>query len=211
EKPLVVQPVERPGQYGGSWRTALMGGDDTAWMDRLQDYEGLVRYNREWTEIVPDVAESYDVNPEGTEFIFYLRRGMKWSDGEPFTADDILFWYDDYFMNEELTPAKHPLLLSGGEPPVVEKVDDHTVVFRYAVPHGLLLEFLAGGSGVDVVNKPRHYLEQFHKTYVPDEIDRIVAEAGFDDWVEYFYDRADYTINPELPSLNAWIVENPYD
>ncbi len=54
---------------------------------------------------MPNVAESWTVNPEATEYTFKLRKGMKWSDGKPFTADDIVFWANDVINNKELTPA----------------------------------------------------------------------------------------------------------
>ncbi|MEQ7126863.1 ABC transporter substrate-binding protein [Actinopolymorpha sp. B11F2] len=199
------------GVYGGTWHTALVGSDDAAWMERLQHYGGLLRYSRDWSGVVPDVAESYDVNDDKTEYVFHLREGMKWSDGSPFTADDVTFWFDDVFMNDELTPTKSPLLLSAGKPPTLEKVDDHAVAFRYQTSHGLLARYLAGGNGLELINKPRHYLEKFHQKYVPDTIDRKVRDAGFEDWVALFLDRADWSLNPDLPTLSPWTLETPYD
>jgi peptide/nickel transport system substrate-binding protein len=211
ENPLVVDPVERTGVHGGTWHTALVGSDDSAWMERLQHYGGLVRYSRDWSSVVPDVAEAYDVNDDRTEYVFHLRAGMKWSDGVPFTADDVTFWFDDVFMNDEITPTKPPLMLSGGKPPEVEKVDDLTVAIRYETSHGLLARYLAGGNGLELINKPRHYLEKFHKSHVPDEIDQIVEDAGFEEWFELFLDRADWSLNPDLPTLSPWVLETPYD
>jgi peptide/nickel transport system substrate-binding protein len=209
ESPLVVEPVERIGAYGGTWNSLLVSGEYIAWMDRQQHYEGLLRYDREWKGIIPDIAESYDVRDGGAQYEFRLRRGVKWSDGHPFTADDILFWYEDVFMNDELTPVPPTDFLSGGEPPTVEKTDDYTVVFRYRTPHGLLPRVLAGGYGDELIGKPRHYLKRFHKAHNPAEIDALVEAEGADDWVQLFLNQADWSVNPDLPVLSAWMVTTP--
>jgi peptide/nickel transport system substrate-binding protein len=62
-------------------------------------YDNLLRWDPEFTTVVPDIAKSFEVNDAGTEYIFHLRAGMKWSDGEPFTADDIAFWFEDVIEN----------------------------------------------------------------------------------------------------------------
>jgi peptide/nickel transport system substrate-binding protein len=210
ENPVVVEPVERIGQYGGIWRTALVGGADILWLERTIGYENLVRWDPEWTEIISNIAESYEANEESTAFTFRLRQGMKWSDGHPFTADDVMFWYEDVLMNEELTPVAPSWLVSGGEPVVVEKLDDITVVFSFAEPNGFFLQFLAGGSGAPPTDFPRHYLEQFHAKYNPEGIDALVREAGLEDWASLFQNQANVWQNKERPTLFGWIVTTAY-
>ena len=84
---------------------------------------------------MPNVAQSIEVNEDTTEFVFHLRAGMRWSDGVPFTADDIIFWYEDVFLNKELTPDYPIWLAPNDNPVVVEKRDDTTVIFRFAELH----------------------------------------------------------------------------
>ena len=103
--PLVVEPVDRIGSYGGDWHMALRGGSDNALFVRTIGYDYLVRWDPTWNEVIPNIAESYEANDAATEFTFHLREGMKWSDGAPFTADDIVFWYEDVLMNADLTPV----------------------------------------------------------------------------------------------------------
>ncbi|MGO6908795.1 ABC transporter substrate-binding protein, partial [Rhizobium ruizarguesonis] len=78
--------LESVGTYGGTWRTATFGGGDSE-IERSIGYTRLVRWNPEWTEVIPDLAKSVEVNDNATEYTFTLREGTRWSDGEPFTAD----------------------------------------------------------------------------------------------------------------------------
>ena len=213
EAPMVVTPHERIGQYGGDWNTALLGAGDANWIQLTIGYEPLVRWNPDWTEVIPNIAERVEVNENSTEFTFYLRPGMKWSDGEPFTADDLLFWYEDVLMNEELTPAVPGWLTSGGEPVVVEKGDDTTVTFSFAEPYGLFLQDLATSDGSRLTaNFPRHYLEQFHIKY-NENANELAQEAGFETWVDHFQSRTDggdRWRNLGLPTLHPWILTQAY-
>jgi peptide/nickel transport system substrate-binding protein len=201
-QPMVVTPVEQVGVYGGVWRSGLLGPADRPWLTRTMAYEGLMRWTPDLTATIPNVAESVEVSEDGAEFIFHLREGMKWSDGELFTADDIVFWYEHDILNDELTPLKPIYMRVGGEVGTVEKVDDYTVRFQFAAPHGLFLTQL-GGSLYQFT--PVHYAEQWHKTF-NDQIDDAAQEAGFQDWVAYYRDRTDYMVNEEAPVIFPWRV-----
>lgn len=110
--PLELEVVEQPGEYGGTLRRAILGGGDQHNMVRIVGSENLVRWDADWQEVRPNIAESWEVSEDATTFTFKLREGMKWSDGEPFTADDILFWYEDVFLDETLTPSKDPIYVT---------------------------------------------------------------------------------------------------
>src|SRR4051812_14441445 len=99
--PLVITPFERSGEQGGDWNHALVGGGSLSMLVRYQGYEPLVRFNPDWSGLVENVAESWSVNPEATEYSFTLRKGHKWSDGVPFTTADVQFWYDAYFNDTD--------------------------------------------------------------------------------------------------------------
>lgn len=206
--PPVIEPVERTGRYGGDWRMAMIGGPSTAALNSSVNYERLVRWHPTEFEVIPNVAEAVSQSEDGREYAFTLRAGLKWSDGKPFTADDILFWYEDVFLNDALTPVKDPWMITDGNPGVVEKVDERTVVFRFDPPNGILLRQLATGwaGAAGPTGCPRHYLTTFHQDHNPDGIDDLVEERGFDDWAALFLDRVDDWANPERPTLNAWKV-----
>jgi len=216
--PLLIIPSDSVGNYGGTWRTTLRGERDHFWLIRTLGYENLVRWDPRLTRVIPNIAQTFEGNENATEFTFKLREGMRWSDGEPFTVDDIMFWYNDVLLNPELTPAPLPWLISGGEPVMVEKVDDVTVKFSFAEPNGLFLQNLATVIGAEPTSYPRHYLEQFHITYNADA-NALAAERGFEDWAELFIsefgipgniDEVTRWQNPNLPTLHAWLLTGVY-
>lgn len=201
-EPVVIQPVERIGQYGGTWRTALLGPADAAWLDQLLS-EPMVRWDKTMNDLLPNVAASYEGNDDGSEYTFHLREGLKWSDGAPLTADDIVFAQNDVYNNKDISVV-------GDNPVKAKKINDLTVSIILSEPNALYVETSLGGG---LLNKPKHYLEKFHKKYNPD-VDKLVEEEGVADWVELFQ-RKGGTIegtpynamwqNPELPRLHAWL------
>ena len=213
----VVTPLA-PGQYGGTWHMGTRGVGDDAIFTRTVGYQNLVRWNVDWTAIIPDVAQSYDVNADGTVFTFHLREGMKWSDGQPFTADDILFDVNDMYENTDLYPAPPAWLVSGGQPVKATKTDDYTVVFTFAAPAGLFLQQLATPNASSLTAQPKHYLMQFHKTYAdPAALDAEVKAAGLESWVDLYSLKGGLPAgrpntlwnNADLPTINPWMVVSP--
>ena len=215
--PLVVDPVERVGEYGGTMKSYLVGGGDTAWLIRLVSYDNLISWTPEFDGVLPNVIESYDVNEDASEYTFYLREGLKWSDGVPYTADDIMFWYEDVALNTDLTGGRPFLLTTGvGDDETVgtiEKIDDFTLRFSFDHPNPLFLQNLATPGGDRLTRYPRHYAEQFHIDYNSENIESLMEEEGVETWQDLFNlkvsSRARWT-NPDLPRVNAWIVTEPY-
>ncbi|MBE1609306.1 ABC transporter substrate-binding protein [Actinopolymorpha pittospori] len=204
--PLVVQPIDRIGKYGGTWETALLGAADTAWLGRTVAYDRIVHWDLGWKEIVPNVAESYEVSADAKVYTFKLREGMKWSDGKPFTSDDVMFWYEAIFSNATLTPAKPLYLQTREQPVVVDAPDATTVRFTFKHPNGLFLQWLATyDTGFDFV--PKHYMSQFHKDHNPNIAD-LVAKEKAPDWSELFLRKLDPWNNVERPRLHAWLPKN---
>ncbi len=210
--PILIQPEERVGVYGGVWHLAMIGSDNI-FMRRIMGCEGLVSWDKAWTRVVPNVAQSYDASPDARTFTFKLRPGLKWSDGQPFTADDILFWYEAIYSKKELQYLVDPWISESRCKLSVEKLDDYTVVFRFDKPSGLFLQRLTGMQGIFLTSFPRHHLARFHEDYNPD-VDKLVAEEGVKDWVELFRKKTRldlfgdlFSTVPGFPVLNAWILE----
>lgn len=213
--PMVVEPYQSVGQYGGDLRTALVGGGSLNMMHRYQGYEPLVRYTPDFTGVIPNVAESYEANEDASGYTFKLREGHKWSDGHPFTTDDIMFFYEDVMMNAELTPAPQGHLRSpNGDQAVFEKIDETTFRIVFSQPNGLLPLRLAWANDDRTTRTPRHYLEQFHIKYNPDA-DQIAKDQGLTGWVQLFQIKSGISVdgeifkNKDMPTLYGWKVMQP--
>ena len=213
--PLVMTPVDGIGKHGGTLRRGLRGSADHNGILRLVGHQGLVRWNPQFTEVGPNVAEKWTVNDNATEFVFTLRKGMKWSDGHPFTADDVVFAIEDCAKNTDLFKSVPSQLVINGKPATASKVDDVTVKITFESPYGTFLDQLATPLGQHPTLFAKHYCSQFHPKYNPKVAD-LVKAANLSDWPTLFRNKCgDIEIpqrwaNPERPTLDAWVIEEPY-
>ena len=202
--PVVVQPVDRIGVYGGQWTSGVLGPSDGAWLGRTVGYENLMRWDPSFQEVIPNVALDMTVEDGGRAFVVTLRKGMKWSDGEPFTADNLVFAYDEVLLDEALFPVPPPMYMSGAAPGKIEKVDDVTVRFTFTHPNSLFVRSHATPYAADILRFPRHYMEQFHTKHNPD-VEQLAKEENQDSWADLFLTKADTWMNKELPRLHGWV------
>jgi peptide/nickel transport system substrate-binding protein len=223
EDPMVTKPLHQIGKYGGTWRRAFTGPADAENMNRVVATDKLVLGDYTGVKYVPSLAKDYKVSDDGLSFTIYLRKGVKWSDGQPFTASDIMFWYEDLLQNKDLTPVPPFEMLMGGKLIGLEKIDDYTVVFKFPSPNYLWEEILAmdsltgmgqamGGSARSFAGgyAPAHYLKQFHAKYTPKEqLDQKIRDGKFDNWVSLIRFKHNWTLNTELPVLTPWKTVNP--
>jgi peptide/nickel transport system substrate-binding protein len=208
-EPLVVPVVERTGQYGGVWRRAFLGPADFNNYVRVV-YDALARFSPDGAKIEPKIAAGWQSSPDFKVWTIKLRKGARWSDGSPFTADDIVFWHKDVILNKDLTPSVPGWLRnSDGTAASVEKVDAQTVRFTYKQPATLFLTALANQDGGDrtyAAFLPAHYLKKFHPEYAKKEdIDKLVQASGFKTWTELFAAKNAPFENPERPTMGAWV------
>lgn len=209
-EPLVIQPAEEIGVYGGQFIDSW-GGGNVADM-RHFGYEPLVRWSVDGSKVVPGIAKSWDVSADAKSYTFHLRDGMKWSDGQPFTADDIVYWWEHVENNPKImTGGPRAEVMNNGKKPTVTKVDDYTVTFTYEQPNGLFLQNMAGPYGQRVVQFPKHYMEQFDIDLNPDGVAKMMSAAAATDYAAWWkgnvgsYGDAAQFNNPERPSIQAWI------
>lgn len=214
QSPEVIEPYDSIGQYGGVIRRALAGSNDHNNILRIVGPQGLTRWNADWTEPLPNVAESWEVEDDGRSFVFHLRPGMRWSDGHPFNADDILFNVDDLMLNADFGPVPSRYVIAG-EPMSAEKIDDLTIRFTFAAPFGSFPAELASPRGQHPVLHPKHYCSQFHGSYAAD-IDALLQQEGAPDWPTLFQSKCgDIEIparwgNADKPTLDPWVITEPY-
>ena len=205
-KPLVVVPVEKVGQYGGTWRRLYIGPADLMNFYTLTS-GSLLKFNREDPSILePNLAESWQISPDGKTIIIKLRTGVKWSDGRLFTADDVMFWYNDIILNKELTPTPPGWLVVGGKVGKIEKLGTYTVSFTFSKAYPLILNHLANTTCF----APKHYLKQFHPGYTSKtKLDATIKGSGFQFWYQLFQSKASRGLNPDLPVVDPWKIVVP--
>lgn len=218
--PTVINAVE-VGQYGGNWMRAYRGPGDRWGPTKLME-ERVLKYVPDAdgnVSLAPGYIESYSVSDDATSFTFTLLEGLKWSDGEPVTTEDVAFWYNDIFLNEAIVPSIDPTFAPGGEPMKLEVVDDRTFTVSFAQPYVYFLTILAKDStGEPSLDRPsflfpKHYLAQFNDKYASEEDLAAAAEQyGVETWADLWGSKGPVTSwwqNPDLPVITAWKIETP--
>jgi peptide/nickel transport system substrate-binding protein len=202
EEPLVVAPYASIGKYGGTL-DALSNATEAGTSDFLSTrHVNLVRYSDDLQTIVPNVAKGWEWNDDYTQLTFFLRKGHKWSDGQPFTAEDVKFWYDNLSLDSKVIEKPKDYVLVAGERMTVDVVDPQTVRFNLPAPKpGLLAHFATSfAQGF----QPKHFLGKFHPDINPDA-DKLAQDAGFENGlavIKAYFGNSDWTDTPS-PLLNS--------
>lgn len=206
--PLVVGADEGRslGRYGGDLRM-LVGRPKDSRLLSVYGYARLVGFDRDF-ELVPDILRKVEVE-DGRIFTLYLRPGMRWSDGAPFTAEDFRYWWEDVANNEQLSPAGVPRqMMVDDRPAEFEVLDDYSVRYSWPAPNPFFLPSLAE-AGPLFIFRPSHYLKQFHEKYgEADFIAKKAEEYAVRGWAP-LHNRLDdlYRFNnPDLPVLQPWML-----
>ncbi|MEZ5825992.1 MAG: ABC transporter substrate-binding protein [Geminicoccaceae bacterium] len=191
-EPLVVMPYDTVGQYGGAI-TGLSKGTESGTSDLLSvRHVNFVRYADDLQTVVPNVARAWAWNDDFTVLTITLRTGHKWSDGEPFTAGDVAFWYNDIILNPDVYDKTPDRWLFAGEPVKVEALDDLTVQMTFPVPTPGILNRFATDYGQPF--QPKHFLGQFMPKY-NENADALAKEHGFAsgaEAVDFYYGGSDW-------------------
>lgn len=157
-EPLVVAPYQEIGLYGGVL-DGLSNATESGTSDLLSiRHVNFARYADDLQTIVPNIAKGWAWNDDFTELTIYLRQGHKWSDGAPFTAEDVEFWYNELILNSDVYEEVPSLWLVSGEPMEVTAVDETTVSFKLPVPAPNLLTLFAVTYAQPF--QPKHFFER---------------------------------------------------
>jgi len=207
KNPIVVQPTGSIGKYGGivrGWGTNPNSYGNNVWSPRMATALVIAPNHK---DVYCGVFENYELTNDNKVLTVHLREGMKWSDGEPFTSDDIMFWWEDIQLNKELTPVVFPNWSPGGEPMDVEKIDDYTVRFTFAVSNPTIIGHMTDNEGFWA---PKHYLKQFHIDYNKDA-QKMAEKEDFNKWYQLLgtkigAEARNESTDPDCPSLDPWVV-----
>jgi len=209
-EPLVVTPIEI-GKYGGTMHvgctTAGLVMDDGF---NVADWYGpnFFRLTPDLQDAVPNIGTAWEMAADAKSFTVHMRKGMKWSDGQPFTAEDMRWWYEDVLSNKELTASPSAWFKPGGTLMQFEKKDDYTITFKFAAPYAAFFLVALAHKAWWITNgdfAPAHYLKQFHIKYNPKVTDEAKANK-FEFWYQYYNKMMDSSKNPAKPTLKPYYV-----
>lgn len=196
---------KQTGKYGGKLRL-LMGKQKDTRMVTVYGYARLVAFTPD-LKIEPDLLRAIDVE-ENKVFVFHLRNGHKWSDGNPFTAEDFRYYWEDIANNEILSPGGPPRsMIVDGKSAKFEVINDYTVRYSWDKPNNDFLIWLAGALPA-AIYRPAHYLKQFHMDHGDaNKLSAIVKDKGYKNWstIHFRKDRPYRADNPDQPTLQPWI------
>src|ERR1700693_749810 len=117
----------------------------------------LIHINRGSLKTEPSLAKSWSVSRDGRQYTLQLRRGVRFSDGQAFNADDVIFSFQVY-LDEKVDSSQRDLLIVGGKPITVVKVNDYTVRFELALPYAAAERLFDS-----IAILPRHLLESGYR------------------------------------------------
>lgn len=203
ENPYVVpHKWQQSGKYGG--RLLMNMADSEDGLFALKEYmygRSLLRFLNDGLDIGPGLVESWESNDDASEWTFHFRKGLKWSDGKPWTTEDVMYWWDDMVQNPDHPELPPDDVRSGRDTTAnVTAPDDLTLVLTFDAPAPITPERLAAWVNTATVGPwwhvPKHYLKRFHPRY-----DKSIKGGG---WPEKHDSMADYTVNPDCPTMTGW-------
>ncbi|GAB3401942.1 ABC transporter substrate-binding protein [Flindersiella endophytica] len=190
----------QPGKYGGELN--LPCSDDMTYSPKEYFYgHSPLRWINDGKDIAPGLVESWESDADSTTWTLHFRKGLKWSDGQPWTTADVMFWWEDMVLNEEYAEGIPDVARSGtGTIAKFSAPDDTTIVMKFDAPSPMVPEMLANWvkRGIDATwMEPKHYMQQFHPKY-----NKKVPK----DWTTKFDSMRDHTRNTKVPTMNGWQV-----
>ena len=203
DKRLPKQPVllkaKEVGKYGGTWHRVQAGEIDWVWS--LVNFESFAIFDVNQEKIVPELADWWKFNKDYTELTLHLVEGIKWSDGVPFTVDDVIFWWNEVILAKDkkgsVSPwdyLKQPWTMRGGKPMTIEKIDAYTLKYKFGAPNPTAPLWFQTGPHF-IYAWPMHYVKQFHPKY----------NSKIDTWEEMQKTLRNHGIrNPDQPVLSPW-------
>ena len=197
ERPYVIPHRWcKPGTYGGTL-LGLVDASDSPIVNEYMYGRSPLRWLNDGLDIGPGVVESWESNADASQWTLHIRKGLKWSDGQPVTSADALYWWEDMVLDDV-----HPALPSdsarsgSGTAMKLRAPDDHTLVMEFDSATPLTPALLANGVNTTDWFLPKHYLQQWHPKY-----NKKVTKKN---WFEEHEQHANWVMDPKCPTLAGW-------
>ena len=211
-----LQSQAQIGNYGGEFITSTIGeGPKTfnpfttkdATSDTMASlmYDGLVTTSPKDGSIIPKLAKSFEISPDGKVYTFYLRKGIKWSDNKPITAEDVVFTWNEIILKGLGNTSTRDTVMIDNKLPEVKKIDDYTVKFITSKPFAPFLRNLSTPIAPKHVfksaaDKGEEYFDSFLSTTTPPENFVISGAFKLKEYVPA--QRVVYVKNPDYYMVN---------
>jgi peptide/nickel transport system substrate-binding protein len=198
---LNFSTIEDPKGWNNSTAHETSTTQLTSWMHR-----GLVNIDHITGAIVPDLAKSWEISDDSLVITFHMREGLMWSDGQPITADDVVFTYNDVILNEDVdTNQRDGQVLPDGTYPVCEKVDDYTVKFTMSVI------FRPALNSLGFLILPKHALaDSVHKLNPSVPAGTFNETWTLDTPLDQLVGNGPYIVSDYQPNVSVTLTRNPY-
>ncbi|MFP6734920.1 MAG: ABC transporter substrate-binding protein [Rhodospirillales bacterium] len=195
------------GRHGGVL-TLLMGRKKDIRQMVVYGYARLVGYDTNFN-LVPDILKSVE-EIEGRIFTFHLRKGHRWSDGQPFTTEDFRYYFEESATSKAVKNVSLPAdMLVDGKPPKFEVIDKYTVRYTWQKPNPFFIPRLAGARPM-YIYQPAHYMRKFNAKFTDAEtLKALVKKRQQRNWValHYVVGQQYKNNNPDLPTLQPWVLK----
>jgi len=207
----VMDIIDEVGEYGGELRVYATGPGHWGDVDNIMQWDGLFAMPKDGVGIAPQMAEGWEFSEDKKVLTVHLRPGLKWSDGHPFTTEDIRFMYDDIVNYVTTDGVARTVRNWGSLPQFVQMgvVDEYTIHMGTRNGFGTGPLEMCGWQGTRCqCFQPSHYLKKWHIKYNPDAVN-LAKEEGFDTWQDgikahYFWgDKKDLN----MPDMTPWIMK----
>ncbi|HEX3813435.1 MAG TPA: ABC transporter substrate-binding protein [Mycobacteriales bacterium] len=193
------------GNYGGKMNMISFSSQGTTKADSNREFfygHSLLRYINDALDIGPGLVETWSSNADTSEWTLNFRKGLKWSDGVPFTTDDIMFWWEDIILPGHFAQVPPDECRSGKNTLVkMTAVDASTLKMTFDAPTPLTADRLAmwvnGAIGTNgpIWIIPKHYAKQFHPKYNPK------VPKNWDTVGGLWENKTDWMRNPACPTM----------
>lgn len=218
----------QPGKFGGTMRFCTARTDVAAELYDANCEQPLIAPGKltaaSPAEVVPSLFKGFEISDDQTSITWYMRKGVRWSDGEPCTTEDVQFYIEDVAFNTDITPTTSRSFKSenkaSGDLMTLEIVDDYTFKTTFTLPSLHLISNYSGySSDWQAIMRPAHYMRQFHKDYADaDEFKALLDAAQLPEaeWGNYYLQRDEGRLtwtnvtsqDPDYPRVAPWVLEN---